>query len=201
MTRGFARRLRSDLAGAAAIEFAIVAPVMLLLIMGLSDLAYQSYVQAMLSGAMQKAGRDSTIQGSTAKTNAIDAAVLAMVHNVAKDAAIDPTRSSRKSYAQFGQIAPEQFDDNNGNGSYDKPSECFTDVNGNGVWDADPGQNGQGGANDVVLYKLTLTYPRLFPFAAIIGSSAVQSVSATTILKNQPYASQNSYTATRICPP
>lgn len=201
MRRTFARRLRADVAGATVVEFAIVLPVMLLLIMGLSEFAYQSYVQAMLSGAMQKAGRDSTIQGSTAKTSAIDAAVLGVVRNVARDAAVDPARSSRKSYAQFGQIAPEQFDDNNGNGTYDKASECFTDVNGNGTWDADPGQNGQGGANDVVLYKLTLTYPSLFPLAEIVGRSAMQSVSATTILKNQPYASQNSYTATRICPP
>lgn len=197
MTRRTLRRLRGDEKGVTAIEFAFVAPVMCLLIMGLCELTYQCYVQAILTGAMQKAGRDSTIQGATNRTAALDAAVMSMVRTVAHTATYS---STRKSYSQFGYIKPEAFQDNNGNGSFDAASECFTDVNGNRTWDTDPGANGQGGANDVVLYTMTVTYPRLFPMGGLMGWGRTVSIAGSTVLKNQPYAAQNAYTATQVCP-
>ncbi|WP_174278603.1 TadE/TadG family type IV pilus assembly protein [Sphingomonas bacterium] len=190
-------RLRADARGATAVEFAIVAPVMLLLMMGMCDLAYQSYVQAMLSGALQKAGRDATIQDAAGNTAAIDSKVMASVRQVAANATFV---TSRKSYGNFGQVAPEPFQDNNNNGQYDKATECFTDVNGNNQWDVDPGLAGQGGANDVVYYTITATYPRLFPMAGLMGWSSTQSVSAQTLLKNQPYANQSTYVVKQVCP-
>ena len=189
-------RLRTNKRGSTIIEFAIVAPIMLLLIMGLGELSYQLYIQAVLSGAMQKAGRDSTIQGNDTHSSAIDDIVKSTVLGVANSAVF---RSSRKSYSQFGTIAPEYFFDSNGNGTYDLSSECFIDVNGNGTWDRDPGQNRQGGANDVTVYSMQVDYPRLFP-VAMFGWSAINTISATTILKNQPYARQSAYAATKVCP-
>jgi Flp pilus assembly protein TadG len=191
------RHLARDHRGATIIEFAFVAPVMVLLLMGLCDLTYQSYVQSILTGAMQKAGRDSTIQGSTAKTATLDAAVMTAMRRVAKDAT---WTSTRKSYAQFSNIKPEVFQDNNSNGTYDQPSECFTDINGNNLWDQDPGLDGQGGANDVVLYSIRVSYPRLFPMAGLMGWTPTQTIAASTILKNQPYANQSTYTAKQVCP-
>ncbi|WP_426263342.1 TadE/TadG family type IV pilus assembly protein [Sphingomonas sp. PWP1-2] len=192
-------RIVRDTRGATIIEFAVVAPVMILLIMGLSDLAYQGYIMSILDGAMQKAGRDSTIQGNdtTPSGAAIDQKVMASVWLVMKSATYV---SSRKSYSQFGNIAPESFRDDNGNKVYDAATECFTDVNGNKTWDADPGASGQGGASDVVVYKMTITYPRLFPMAGLAGLSQTVTNSSTTYLKNQPYAGQVSYTPTLVCP-
>lgn len=190
-------KLRRDRRGATIVEFAIVAPVMLALIMGLGELAYQGYVQAILSGAIQKAGRDSTIQGNDAKTDDLDSKVMTMVRTVAKNASYT---SSRKNYAQFEDAAGEYYFDDNRNGVYDRATECFIDVNNNQTYDADPGAAGQGGASDVTVYKLTLTYPRLFP-VKVIGWSATATISASTILKNQPYASQTSLQRTKICPP
>ena len=191
------RRLRADRRGVTAVEFAIVAPVMCMMLMGLCDLAYQGYVQSLLTGAMQKAGRDSTIQGSSTKTGAIDAKVMGVVRSAARNATYT---STRKSYARFENIKPEAFQDNNGNGSYDQPSECFTDVNGNNSWDTDPGLAGQGSANDVVLYSIEITYPRLFPLAGMLGLPEMQKLAATTVLKNQPWAQQNAFTAKQVCP-
>jgi Flp pilus assembly pilin Flp len=190
-------QLRRDARGVTAIEFAFVAPVLCLLLMGLCDLTYQSYVQAILTGAIQKAGRDSTIQGSTSRTAQLDAKVMAQIRQVARNATYT---SSRRSYAQFSQIKPEAFQDNNNNNQYDQATECFTDVNGNNRWDADPGQEGQGGANDVVLYTINVTYPRLFPLYGMLGWGANQTIAASTVLKNQPYAEQNAYVPEQICP-
>jgi hypothetical protein len=106
--------------------------------------------------------------------------------------------SKRLSYASFGAVGPERFDDDNGNNQRD-PGECYTDVNGNGQWDAEPGAAGQGGANDVTLYSMQITYPRLFPVAKLLGVTATQTIAVQTLLKNQPYATQAAATATRLC--
>ncbi len=192
------RRLRSlarDTRGATIIEFAIVAPVMCLLLMGISDMAYQIYAQAILNGALQKAGRDSTIQGAPNNTAAIDQKVTDMVKKIAANATFTYTR---KNYDSFSLIKPEPFTDTNGNGVRNT-GECYTDVNGNGQWDSDPGTNGQGGANDVTVYTVSVTYPRLFPVASLFGWSKNQTLTASTLLKNQPYASQSVVTPKTIC--
>lgn len=188
-------RLRRNRRGVTVVEFAIVAPVMMILLMGICDLAYQVYAQSILNGALQKAGRDSAIQGGAENSAAIDAKVTAMVQKIAANATVT---FSRKNYDSFSVIKPEPFTDTNNNGVRN-PGECFTDVNGNGVWDADPGLSGQGGANDVAIYTATVTYPRLFPVAGLFGWPSTQTISSTTLLKNQPYASQGTTTPATVC--
>lgn len=185
-------RLLRERRAATLVEFAIIAPVMMMALMGLGDVLYRAYVSAILVGAVQKAGRDSGIQYSD--TTALDTAVQTMVKTIAPSATF---ASTRKNYDTFSQVAPEPFTDTNGNGVRD-PGECFTDENGNGIWDADPGVNGQGGADDVVAYTMTVTYPRLFP-VAILGMSATATASATTVLKNQPYSAQAVTTVATVC--
>jgi Flp pilus assembly protein TadG len=186
------RTLRRDTRGATLVEFALVAPVMCIMMMGLGDLTYQVYAQSILNGAMQKAGRDSAIQGGADNASIIDAKVTSMVQKVAANV------FTRKSYASFSVIKPEPFTDTNGNGIRDV-GECYTDINGNRQWDADPGQTGQGGANDVTVYTATVTYPHLFPVASMFGWSPNQTISASTLLKNQPYASQTTVTPATVC--
>ena len=163
--------------------------------MGLSELAYQGYIQSVLTGAVQKAGRDSTIQGNGAQTSVIDSKVMSAVWSVARNATYV---SSRKSYQSFLAIAPEPFIDNDKNGQYDAKTDCFTDMNGNGVWDADPGLAGQGGANDVTIYTMTVTYQRLFPVFGLIGLPNPATLTGTTALINQPYSAQPA--PVQVCP-
>jgi hypothetical protein len=173
---------------------------MLLLIMGLCDITYQAYIQAVLTGAVQKAGRDGSIQDNagTAAGATLDDRVMRQIKTVAGNAT---GQSARTSFAQFSYIAGEPYEDNNGNNAYDAATECFTDVNGNGVRDAQLGTTGQGGANDAVLYTMTVKYNRLFPLATLVGWSQRATITASTILKNQPYATQNAPKTNRVCPP
>ena len=85
---------------------------------------------------------------------------------------------------------PEDFTDINGDGDCND-GEPFEDVNGNGTWDADRGQSGSGGARDAVLYTVTVTYPRMFPYMKILGFSDTVTARARTVLRNQPYGPQN----------
>lgn len=200
------RRLRDDRRGVTLVEFAIVFPVMALMMMGLGDMLYQMYVKELLAGAIQKAARDSAIQGGAQQTATIDARVLQTMTGVMRmptpscaDAPASGTYcATRLSYATFGAVGPEPFDDPNGNNMRDA-GECYSDVNGNGRWDAEPGAAGQGGANDVTLYRMRITYPRIFPIARLIGAAPYLTVSAETLLKNQPYATQTAPTIQRLC--
>ncbi len=196
MTR-LLRKLRADRQGATIVEFAIVVPVMLLMLMGFAELAYEAYARSVLAGAMQKAGRDTTIRGSSVKTATIDAIVLDQVRTVAP-AATFATPPSRKSYEKFGYVSPEPFTDKNGDGIR-QPGECFDDINGNGQWDRDPGADGVGGDSDAVVYSVTVTYPRIFPVFNMLGWPANAMATETTVLKNQPYKSQSTSTPKAVC--
>lgn len=209
LLRHWPRALLRDRRGATIIEFAIISPVMAILIMGLCDLMYQEYVQSILNGAVQKAGRDSAIQGGGDQTSTIDAAVIGMigsvVQNPSQNCSATPGNgatwcSVRKNYDAFTEVAQEPFNDSDPKDGICNHGESYTDVNGNNQWDADPGLSGQGGANDVTLYTMTITYPRLFPVAGLLGFSNTATLSGLTLLKNQPYASQVVATnVTRTC--
>jgi len=184
-------RLWGDERGTTVVEFAVVAPVMLVLVMGLGEIAYQAYMQSILTGAMQFAGRNSTIQGAT--TTTIDAQVLAQMQAANGHATGTFTRQS---FSDFTEVGPEPFTDTNGDGKRET-GECYSDINGNGQYDtaATAGSSGNGNADDSVVYTATIKYPRLFPFVPQeLGWSQTATISATTILKNQPYAIQTAIT-------
>ena len=189
-------RLRQDSCGATAVEFAMVAPVLLMTIMGIFDLGYNIYANTMLQGAIQHAARDSTIEGADLRLAEIDAAVASAVHNIVPRATI---AFSRKAYANFADVSrPEDFTDSDGNGLCDK-GEPFEDANRNGRWDNDRGSSGQGGARDAVLYSVTVTYARGFPMARMIGLPETVTTEAATVLRNQPYKLQDNKPAVGSC--
>jgi Flp pilus assembly protein TadG len=192
------RRLGADRGGATVIEFGIVAPVMVLFIMGIGDLLYGTYANSILLGAVQKAGRDATLQqsASTTATAAIDAEVMAQVRTIAPSATYVSTRLNYTAFTHASK--PEPFIDGNGDGIR-QVGECYTDMNGNGQWDADGGRSGVGGASDVQQYTITVTYPRIFPVAKLLGGGADATLVGQTLLKNQPYAAQSSPTPPTIC--
>ena len=47
--------------GTTIIEFALIAPVLMLVMMGFFDMGHEVYARSVLTGAIQKAARDSTI--------------------------------------------------------------------------------------------------------------------------------------------
>lgn len=200
------KRLTEDRRGATLIEFALICPVMLLMVMGLGDLLYQAYAQSILTGSVQKAARDSALEGGASNAATIDGQVITLMtplinkltNNCASSGSTGTWCSTRKSYDSFNEVAPEPFTDTNSNGVRD-PDECYTDKNGNGAWDADPGLNGQGGASAVTLYTMTITYPRIFPVAGLMKLSPMQTITASTLLKNQPYAGQTVNVNATIC--
>lgn len=191
-----ARSWLSDTAGATAVEFALVAPVLLMTVMGLFDLAYNMYTMSMLQGAIQQAARGATLEGAAPAQ--LDAIVTRAVRAISPNATL---AFNRKSYASFADVGrPEDYNDIDGSNACDN-GEPFEDANHNGVWDADRGSAGQGGARDAVLYTVNVTYPRAFPISGLAGMPSNFTTTAKSVLRNQPYGlQQEAAPATGNCP-
>lgn len=230
------RRLPRATEGAALVEFAIVAPTLMLILVGTLDVGHTLYVKAVLQGVVQKAARDSSLQAgaSAAAANALDATVKARVKVLDAQITDSDITITRRYYRDYTAAAAHQFEpfgdkngnhrcdaseplnDTNSNGKWDPgetytdtnsngkwdPGETYTDSNGNGVWDADGADSGQGGAQDKAVYTVAIQYPRLLPLDKFISVPSTISLSATTVLANQPYAEQGVYATpvSRICP-
>lgn len=193
---GFLLRAGEDRRGVTVTEFGLIAPTFLMLLLGVFDLGYTVYARAILDGAVQKAGRDSALETGTMNIANLDAKVKSNLGGLGEGATFSYTRRNYRDFAKVG--LPEDFEDKNSNGNRD-PGECFTDENGNMSWDRDLGKDGVGGARDVVLYTVNMSYQRKFPLYALIGISSQATISSATVLRNQPYASQNAETKQVIC--
>ncbi|MEM6585277.1 MAG: TadE family protein, partial [Pseudomonadota bacterium] len=68
--------------GATLTEFGLVAPIFVLMIMGVFDMAHSQYTRGMMNGAMQSAGRDLTLESAGSLQGSIDQTVIDRVQNV-----------------------------------------------------------------------------------------------------------------------
>lgn len=197
MSRRSLVRLSRDRRGAAALEFALIAPAFCMTMMGAFDVAHQLYVRAVLQGSVQKAARDSSLEAGTEQQvrDRLDAALTSGAKNLAKN--VDP-QITRRFYRTFADASAKQAEpfpggnDTNGNGKCDA-GEAFVDLNRNGFRDLDGGDGGQGTALDKTILTVKVRYPHLFPIWKFIGGTNYFDVSATTVLANQPYSDQASY--------
>lgn len=193
----FLRKIRRDQRGVSAVEFGLTAPILFLVISGTLDMAQGYYVNTVLQGALNAAGRKSSLQSGPNDATKLDTAVSTMIKYAMPKASVTFTR---KNYAQFSSVGrPEDFTDTIKNNTYD-PTECFVDMNGNGIWDSDMGSNGLGGANDVQVYKVSVSYKPMFGFGSYLGLPTNQKMQGTTILRNQPYSTQATRTGVSVCP-
>ena len=209
MTRRFSLRrvtpgaLPRDEAGATVVEFAMVAPLLGFVLLGAFDIAHTLYTRAVLQGFVQKTARDSALESGagTAAQDALDAKVRSQAKVMANNAEVTITRRFYRTFTDAAAARAEVWTDTNNNGTCDE-SEPYEDANRNGTWDADGGDAGQGGAKDATVYTVKLAYPRMFPFYNLVGGSRTTTITASTVLRNQPYADQGSYGAMqeRHCP-
>ncbi|MCB2072460.1 MAG: pilus assembly protein [Novosphingobium sp.] len=186
--RALPARIAQDREGNAILEFAILAPVFLLLLLGTFDIGQMVYGRAVLHGAVEEAARSSSLE--TANTQVADEKVENALAPILPNASVE---SSRLSYFDFTDIGrPEAWNDANDDGTCND-GETFTDENRNGAWDADVGSDGNGGAGDVVLYTVTVTYTPTFNVPFLHNHDGSRSFSATAVKKNQPFADQDDY--------
>jgi hypothetical protein len=203
MIRGFTHQLRASERGSALIEFAFVAPTLTLLLLATFDFSYGQYVGSILQGEVQKSGRDATLEGSSGALASLDGRVRTRIDTLVENATYTFTRKNVASFERAGQAEP--FNDlpaGAGDGRCNN-GEPYVDENNNGRFDLGPdaGNDGQGGARDITIYTVRVSYPRLFPLNGLLGLPTTVTQTATTVLRNQPFGQQATRTpGTGNCP-
>ena len=173
--------------GATAIEFAIIAPVLLLIMFGIIEFSMAMFTQSIMEGA-------TTLTSRLGKTGYSDQGVSRedTIRNALQARAgifLDPTKITitSKFYGQFDQIGDaEPYIDKNHNNRYDT-GETYTDVNGNGHWDADMGEQGYGDANDIVVYTVTYPWKIMTPIMKPFFTNGILNLRSVAVVKNEPY--------------
>ena len=172
--------------GVTIIEFAIVAPVFILLVIGGLDMTQMVYANSMLRGAVEDVARSATLEGSD--LTAADDKIRDIMNPVLPGVTIE---TDRVSYFDFADIhRAEQWADDDSDGTCND-GEAYVDENGNGQWDADVGSNGNGSASDVVLFTATATYSPVFKVPFVPGLRNDRTLTASSVRKNQPFARQD----------
>jgi hypothetical protein len=137
---------------------------------------------------VEKAARSSAME--TADTTAADLMVQNAIKPILPGATFTSTRGA---YVDFSDVQrAEKFTDTNSNGTCD-PGEPYVDENRSGHWEADVGISGNGGANDVVLYTVTVAYKPVFRVNILGNTTETRRMTAYGVRKNQPFATQRGY--------
>lgn len=192
--------LRRDQRGVSAVEFALVAPMFISVLMATFDLGFGVYTKAVLQGAVEEAARKASLENTqwTDIENKVKGQILAVIPSSDPSTDISFTLDPRVYEDYDDLILPEQFNDTNSNGSREV-GECYVDRNSNRQYDTNVGIAGRGGAQDVISIKASVTYKRVFPLWAMAGQSQNQLIEAYTYLRNQPFGAQAARVGVSIC--
>ena len=141
--------------GSAAVQFALVLPMLLLLIIGSIEYAVVLFVSGTLESAVLVASRYGSTGFADGGTTRLDRIRAIITERTLGWVDGDSARIDAYVYPDFASIAPpEPFTDLDADGSW-QPAEPFVDLNGNGTRDAGSGTPGVGAACEVVLYIVT----------------------------------------------
>ncbi len=184
----FLKRLRDREDGSPAAEFAFVAPIMILLVVGTIEFGMIMFVTILMESGLRDAARYGITGSEFGKMSRMERIVEIINDRTLGLVDISEADIQILVYPDFGQIGQgEDFVDGNGNGTYDV-GETFTDANGNGTWDSDIGQSGPGASGQVVLYRIEYAWNLLTPLAApLIGEGGKFTLSASIAVRNEPY--------------
>ena len=182
----FPRRLFRDTGGSTIVEFAIVFPVFILMIIGTIEIAVVIFIGSSIESAVLQASRFGITGGSSSGISREERVLDIVGENTYGLVDMESVEISTLVYGSFADIGePEPFEDDNGSASYDE-GEPFTDVNGNGTWDPDMGAAGLGGPNDVVVYSVSYDWGIMTPIMQAILGDSVRHVSSVAV-RNEPY--------------
>ena len=185
------RRLRTNDAGGALIEFALVVPLLITLIIAVIEFAMIVVVMVLLEGGVREAARYGMTgrepDGSTRLQEIVDiieSHSLGLVTITTNDVDV-------LIYDDFASVGggDELVIDVNGNGDWDAADgDTYNDLNGNGTWEADHGVPGAGNGGAIVLYRVTANWQTLTPLVApFVGDGGTIPLSASVVIRNEPF--------------
>ncbi len=193
MIRRLLKRLRKDKRGITILEFALISPLFMMILMGILELGYMTYFRSLMNGVMEDAARRSAVGGVTSsQTDTFIRSHIAVLMPAGKRDDTQALQIEKKSFNNFSNVnQPERItSDTIPVGSYNS-TDCYEDANLNGHYDVAGGASGVGGADDIVFYTVTAQFPHLFPVANLFDTDPNLSIEVNTIIRNQPFSQQN----------
>lgn len=183
------KRGKKDQRGVTAVEFAMISPVLFLVLIGTVESCLVMFAQHLLESAAYSASRLGKT-GFTATSQTQQQTILDAVNNRV-DPILDTNRLSMTTmaYRDYTRISqPEPFVDANGNGQRDN-GENYVDVNGNGSWDTDQGTAGPGLGQEVVVYTISYPWELFTPMMAqLMGNTQGDIIlTARVVVRNEPF--------------
>lgn len=172
--------------GATAVEFALVFPMFLLIILGLFELGLMAYTGVALETIVTKVGREASI-GSIPGTGTRSERVKAMIMERAapligsENIMIYDTKLNVGQSGGYNTTEPDYCNN---------PPACtsFVDNNNNNVYDPPGTATNFGAGEDVVEIKVRLPWRANFGFVkTVFGEDGITPLMAVTIVKNEPF--------------
>jgi len=184
------RRLKERCEGLAAMEFAFVAPVLLLLTLGTMEVGMITFASTLLSSGLREASRFGMTGEEPTSGTRKDEIVNIINANGAGVINITAANIETLIYPNFAQIGePEPFTDESTppNGKYDA-GEPYTDINCNNQWDPDMGRAGLGAGGEIVLYTVNYDLEMITGILdSMIGEDGKFPLSASVAVRNEPF--------------
>ncbi|KJS36043.1 MAG: hypothetical protein VR70_14590 [Rhodospirillaceae bacterium BRH_c57] len=164
------RGILANTGGIAAMEFAMVFPVLFLLLLGVVEMGFVMMIDASLERAVRDASRYG-ITGAAPDGATRTERIREMVEERVARWLDNPSQITldTRVYGAFDNIGePEPFTDLNDNGTRDA-GEPYDDLNGDGVWNSDMGAAGEGGREEIVVYTVEFNRPTVTGILSLVG--------------------------------
>ena len=194
----------------AAIEFAVAAPVIIMLLLMILELGYLMTGGLLLNAGARAAARYAVtgqVTEGEARIDSIRRIVTSYVcpssqsagnkgycfwnsstSQRSPDGTFSPLLIKTRVYSDARDVGqPEPYSDTlPSNGRYD-PGEPFTDLNGNGIWDEDMAQAGAGGPAAFVIYDMTMPEAVSNPLFRMVLKTGLLWQKASIALQNETF--------------
>lgn len=174
--------------GNVALEFAMLAPVLFLLMMAIIEFGLILVVNIALEGATNigsRLGKTGYTENNLTREAYIRQEITRFSGGFIKPANLVIEVLSYSDFDKIGQPEP-----------CITPSPCsgqpgvnFTDVNGNGRWDQDMGAASAGGGGQVALYRVRYPWRVATPgLATVLGAqNGIYTITSVATVRNEPF--------------
>lgn len=186
---GWRKNLARDCSGATMLEFALVAPFAIIMIMAVIELSLMMLAQNVMESATfvaSREGKTGYVNNGMTREQTILSVLNARAGSLLDTSQISISTTTYNNFTNVGQSEP--FVDANENGERDD-GENFTDINGNGEYDSDQGVEGAGAAGEVVVYLVQYPWHIFTPvIGQLLGATNnTINLTARAIIKNEPF--------------
>jgi Flp pilus assembly protein TadG len=173
--------------GATIIEFALIAPMLFLLLAGIIELGLILFTTSAMEGATNigaRIGKTGFTTGGLSREQYIRNEIQRLTGGFLNAASLNISILSYSSFANVGQpepcLAPPTPP------CPGAPGVNYVDVNGNGTFDTDQGRATAGGSGSIVLYRTTYAWRLFTPIMAqLLGTNGMYTITAVAAVRNE----------------